>query len=361
MPVHMGLADRKYDRVVFVFSGDTEKIANNINMSGNYHAGPLKMDPVDQISIVRGIRALLIQFKNDEVYVNVSGGSKMWSILFVVESMKYDNVYPFFVDQNNFYHDIKSETMYKIRSDYNIATMLGLQKQFAEQETLLSDYTADDLNTLNKIKKARGINCDIFNKLTIPRRDSELEKALKGGDSFKISQGNSFVKYDKCLRSVEMYIVRNNNSKNGSFIFSSPHAKDMVFSSGWFELEVAHLISTVPSVAETWLNVVFKNMDKNAKNEIDIICKVGDRLLFVECKVQIYNNTDIDKFTAAVKNYGGTSAMKMLVVGSKLKPSTIEKCEDNDVSYFYLDNNNKNTAIQLRDMVESNINKINKR
>ena len=69
---------------------------------------------------------------------------------------------------------------------------------------------------------------------------------------------------------------------------TSQHIFNLFFHTGWFEYEVASLLSTWQYAKEIRMNVKFPyNAERNPKNEIDLIVNTGNRLLFVECKTQI--------------------------------------------------------------------------
>ena len=82
------------------------------------------------------------------------------------------------------------------------------------------------------------------------------------------------------------------------------------------------------------LNVVFPYSERVAKNEIDIIVNTGNRLLFVECKTSIHSVTDLDKFSKAVRNFGGTGCHAMFVSYSSMGDKPSEKCRDNNIIPF---------------------------
>lgn len=72
------------------------------------------------------------------------------------------------------------------------------------------------------------------------------------------------------------------------------------------------------------MNVEFPYKNNLPKNEIDIIVNTGDKLLFVECKTRICDNTNIDKFSAAVKNYGGMASKALFVSNMPMDDKPIE-------------------------------------
>jgi hypothetical protein len=118
-------------------------------------------------------------------------------------------------------------------------------------------------------------------------------------------------------------MVNGNGGIERRFSFTSKHSFNLVMNSGWFEYKVAKLLEGWSRAQEIWMNVVFpykpgKDGTRKSKNEIDVIVHTGKKLLFVECKTSVFDKTDIDKFAAAVKNYGGMGSKALFITGAKL-------------------------------------------
>lgn len=79
------------------------------------------------------------------------------------------------------------------------------------------------------------------------------------------------------------------------------------------------MLSKWKDCEDVWMNVVFPYDNSNPKNEIDVVAKIGNKLLFIECKVQVFDNTDIDKFKSAVRNYGGMGAKAVFITQQRIK------------------------------------------
>jgi len=90
------------------------------------------------------------------------------------------------------------------------------------------------------------------------------------------------------------------------------------------------------------MNVIFPYDNKNPKNEIDIILLIDNKLLFIECKTQVFDRTDIDKFASAVKKYGGLGSKAIFITQQDMGDQAREKCETNSIAHFsFLDKNNR--------------------
>jgi hypothetical protein len=122
-------------------------------------------------------------------------------------------------------------------------------------------------------------------------------------------------------------------------IFDSPNIREILLDAGWFEIEVALLLNKWDKANEIRLNCVFPAKDSTPKNQIDIIVNTGAKLLFVECKTQIYSITDIDKFRSATNNYGGTGSKTLMITDALMNSRALEKCNDNNVLPFSIEEN----------------------
>ena len=108
---------------------------------------------------------------------------------------------------------------------------------------------------------------------------------------------------------------------------------------------------------ELRLNCIFPDKNNSPKNEIDIIADIGSKLLFVECKTQVKNDTDVDKFKSAVSNYGGIGSKALLVTDVPIKSKTSEKCIDNNIMTFSIAKNrgSTNCVLKLIELIENEL------
>ena len=99
--------------------------------------------------------------------------------------------------------------------------------------------------------------------------------------------------------------------------------------------------------------------EKFPKNEIDIIVDTGDKALFIECKTNIYNATDIDKFYTAVRNYGGSGSKALFVCLNKFTDNARNKISDcgNMWSWSFAESNDLNSFYAMLDRRIEGINK----
>ena len=135
----------------------------------------------------------------------------------------------------------------------------------------------------------------------------------------------------------------------------------MAFNSGWFEFKVAKILSKWDKCKEICMNCKFPFREKVDKNETDILINTGSKVLFVECKTQINNITDIDKFRSVIKNYGGMGSKGLFVTNAKMTDIAKAKCEEHGILSFSLQDSHlgltEEKALQL--LLESELFNIN--
>jgi hypothetical protein len=118
---------------------------------------------------------------------------------------------------------------------------------------------------------------------------------------------------------------------------SSPHASDLLFNGGWWELLVAREISKWPYAKELMIQceLKFKTDETENKNEIDVLINLGRKLIFVECKSGDVKQEDINKMRVIRETYGGAISRSILVSQHIPKGTIIEKCRELDIEIFY--------------------------
>lgn len=236
---------------------------------------------------------------------------------------------------------------------WNYRTMQGLQDFEFDMHThfrlygnsiennykKFSDYTDADVEAMKKIEEIRKFDVQIFNTL-LTVLDKQKQHILRNGKDGKFEHGSgSYVEWEKTTEQqvgfVRVFIVKK-NGKTKEVKFESPNAVDLAFNSGWFEFKVAKLLSTWSRSMEICMNCKFPYKKDVDKNETDIIINTGSKILFVECKTQINNTTDIDKFRSVIKNYGGMGSKGLFVTDAKMTEVAKAKCEEHGILSFSL-------------------------
>lgn len=341
MPVYLAIRESRADEFILLHSSATkmaaDTIAADIRSDIDRPVELVRLDPTDCFGVIAKLDELLHRNENNKIEFNISSGTKPWSIAAAMLAEKYKNLELLYVDQSCRLYNYQNSSVKEL-SSMHIAEIFKFNQTKVQGFAKFSDYTEEDLDLLSDIKKIREKYPEQFNALTIPTKQNK-NSFINNRLGNVIDQNTySEINWDKNKggrQYVKLYMVARNGS-HATFEFTSPHAFDMITSSGWFEYEVANWLSSWKACREVWMNVIFPYNNKNPKNEIDIIVNVGNKLLFVECKTKIFDNTDIDKFTSAVKNYGGLGAKAIFITQENMKAQGIEKCDTNKIAHYSL-------------------------
>lgn len=353
-PVYYGIVDSNPDIVILICSSQTEHEGSLISNLIHVDSKVVNLDPCNLNKIEEKINEISRQYKNDEVSINLSGGTKFWSLYFYE---KYPNATFICIDQNNRLWNMKTKEFHFVKFD--ITTQFKLYGNPLVDYRSFNSYTKEDALVCYEVEMLRQINISAFNQIltVFDAKKNNYFKSHNVGE-FLSENPDSFVKWDKTTNEVEVQI--SNKKKNVHKFFTSPHVFEIVFRSGWFEYKVAQMINRSDMVREIRMNCVFPANNNLPKNEVDIIVDMGSKLLFVECKTQIKEITILDKFASVVKNYGGLSSKGLFVTDAPLKDITIQKCKDNDLLMFDLSDGDASEK-QFINMIENEMLKTNKR
>ena len=317
---------------------------------------PVELDNIENLAT-----ELFKEYADYEKTINLTSGTKLWSLAFFRVFNQDKNSHFIYIDQNNQITDI-------LTKDSHIGAINTL-KRFELYGTpltsfrMLEEYNEEDLYVAKEIEKFRNRNRYEFIRLT--GNWNELEMYEK--DILTTEKG-SRLEYSKDERwaRIKLYTNRGLLTKE----FHCQHLFDILFNSGWFELKTAIELSKNERINNIWLNCEFADSEGNPKNEIDIIAELDNRLLFVECKTMIHDSTDIDKFRSALRNFSGTSSIGIFVTNDKPNAVSIsryehamEKCKDNGILTFNFSlwRNNSIDASTLKAIINKQIQLQNKR
>lgn len=370
MPVYIGIKAIMPKYVWLVHSkgkNGSEPEADIIMKQCGVPSRKLEFPAVDYPKILDKATNLLNLLKDREVLINISSGTKPWAVACALLSQNMPNVSLVYVDQNNKVYDITNKKFLPFDLQMDIETILMYNHIKTPKFTDIKDYTNKDKDALKKVQDLRNFDIREFNELTIPQ-DKARRNILKQNisTSYKNKVSGSAISFDSKKSHVDIILIRKNGAKiiRKTDSLTSPHIKDIVFFAGWFEYKVADMLSDWRYQREIWLNVKFPYLNGSPKNEIDIIVNANNKLLFVECKTQIFDTTDIDKFRSAVKNYGGMSSKALFITDTpNIKPEAQQKCEDNGIMTFCMGayKSEKQCKEDLFALLEKELLNINKR
>lgn len=344
-PVYNGIKATNPDKVVFVHSTDSLKALNALVKEIDVPYEAVQLSPTEAVEIQRVVEKMATQYAEDEVTVNISSGPKSWSHLFGSMFQSKENATVVYMDQNNVLWNYR--TMQGLQDfEFDMHTHFRLYGNSIENNyKKFSDYTDADVEALKKIEEIRAFDVQIFNAL-LSVLDKQRQHTLKNGKYGKfehiqsgVKVSDSYVEWEKTTEEQDGFVrvfLQKKNGKSKEVKFESPNAVDLAFNSGWFEFKVAKMLSAWNKCKEICLNCKFPFREKVDKNETDIVINTGSKVLFVECKTQINNITDIDKFRSVITNYGGMGSKGLFVTDAKMTEVAKAKCEEHGILSFSL-------------------------
>lgn len=343
-PVYNGIKATSPDKVIYIYSSDSRSIVDNIKSAVDIPCEDIgALDPTDPVKIYAAASSLAEKFINDKIILNISGGLKSWTYLFGKVFGSMANCDVIYIDQNNMLWDYTIMSGKMLEFEYDMHTMFRLYGNPIESNyTRFEDYTDDDRKALKQIEQIRLRFPKNFNDITI-NLSKENRHKIKNIHSGRFSDTNgNMIEWAKPRGSSTGWVrlFLRHKGRLQEFLIESPHAVSLVFFSGWFEFKVADMLSKWDKAKEICLNCKFPFRPGLEKNEVDILVNTGNKVLFVECKTQIYDTTDIDKFCSVVKNYGGVGSKALFITEAPMKDMPRQKCSDHNILTFSIGGHN---------------------
>ncbi len=359
LPVYNGIRALSPDKVIFIYSEQTKNELDNLTSTiSGIEYEKVRLSPTEPAEIETKAMELYARYKDNDITLNISGGTKAWAYIFGVIFGNKPDSRVIYIDQNNVLWDYKSMSGEKLDFEHDTKIIFKLYgNDISSHYTEFKSYTDSDRKAVRRIEHIRRFDINTFNKLTATLTPENNHK-LQHGKFGTFNDKNSFVEWEKPSENKDGFvrIFIEKNGKREEMTFESPHAIELAFNSGWFEFKVADILSKWDKAKEIWLNCRFTTKNGADKNEIDILVNTGEKLLFVECKTQIKSSTDIDKFQSVVKNYGGIGNKALFVTEARMNDLCKEKCANNRIMTFSLTGNAENRLIEMLDSELYNIN-----
>ena len=318
-PVHAGIKYINPDEIVFICSEQTYEDAEKIKkMYSSIECKIETINPNHLGKIHKKVIEIYERYKDLNISINLTSGTKSWSLI-LYEVFANTEAKIILVDQNGRIWDFREKTSLIYETQMEELFVKGTPDNFIKFE----DFSDEDKQVIKDIEELIIYSHDDFFRL--------VNNARSNSDRTEINLNNGdYLKWDKLSKTFTMKI-----GKKIKKLFSK-HVRGILLNTGWFEYKVASLLYNCDLIQDIWMNCIFKYKNDAPKNEFDIVAFTGNKLLFVECKNQIGDNTDIDKFAEAARNFGGMGCKRLFVTNEKMKPNAKEKCKDNDVLFLCL-------------------------
>lgn len=362
-PVYLGIKDDgQANTVVLVCSPQSRIEAERIKEQFPKRNIVIKECPPVALTEIEALAiGLYEEYSEYDIVVNLTSGTKLWSLTFFRVFYQSAHSHFIYIDQNNCITDILSKESHV--GAINTLKRFELYGTPLTSFNLLDDYDANDLRILKELESLRKMNRPEFHQLTARDDCSEIK-----GSDVQTTEHGSMLEYsgEEKWAMIQIPTFRGTVKKE----LNCPHLPNILFNYGWFELKTALELRKNERINNIWLNCKFADSEGNPKNEIDIIAELGNRLLFVECKTMIRDTTDIDKFKSALRNFSGTSSMGIFVTNDMPNERSrsryehaMEKCKDNGILTFNFSiwKSNPSACPSLNTIINEQLNYQNKR
>ncbi len=327
--VYNGIIATKPDKVVFIFSVSTIEVMQRVRDEIDMEVDEQKpLDPVNLIDIEQRARELAEKYAQDRITLNISGGTKSWAFLFGRVFSTMPNAEVVYMDQNNVLWNYTTMESGKLE-EFDLFKQFRLYGNPLDHFTRFEEYTDADQDALEQIEDLWIDFPDEFTPL-MSVLDRTRDNQLKNNKEGTFERGFSKVEWHKPTvpqnnGRIIISLIRK-NGRGREVEIESPHAVDIAFNSGWMEYKIARVLNQWGRARSIYLNSRFKFSSGKDKNEVDIIVGADSKILFVECKTQVTNSIDIDKFRNVIKTYGGTGSKGLFVTHSKMSDDVRKKC-----------------------------------
>ena len=363
-PVYQGITHLHPDQILLVCSEMSKEMAENIRKELHmYRKEDVLIFPISDTDIKAMYQwAETIEQslpKGITISLNITGGMKMWSVIFSqVFRRRRRSSQIFFIGQDGTYYDFKNkESLEKVNFDMDAQfRILGHEM---DSYTPLSEYTNEDFNVLNIVQSLSFSEKTHYFLFCITKLFVEEYKKKYGNcdynNPFSVTEKLNSLCWNPDTKTFECKLGHR------TYSFSSPHVCSIVLNTGWFELYVARMISRTYPAEQIRMNCLFRNKKNTPKNEVDIIVNTGSKLIFVECKTQVFDTTSVDKFRSVVHNYGGLGSKHLFVTNSPMKPEAKEKCDDHGIMTFHFEDPDYSSQQEKVDALASILVELNKK
>lgn len=363
IPVYLGIMeDEECEKVLLIHSYSSLKEAQTIQKYCGKKCSFIEYAPTDIEAIKKATDEIRKAMDEDEVTLNVTSGTKPWSLIFYQAFSNHTSVRIIYIDQLNRWYNLKSEESKLLNID--IFKRFELYENPLKRYRTLDYFSETDYKAIGYIETVRNKHIGAFTDLT--NRDKDEYNKEEGEI---ISKNGSIMRWNWNEGWVNFEMINYNGFPLKPIRIELDHAKEVVLNTAWFELKTALELRNNPNVKDIYIGCEFLLKDEKAKNEIDVIADFGSRLIFIECKTMISEITAIDKFRSAMRNFSGTSSTGVFVTNDRVSKgtryerymATMEKCKDNDIITFNFGLWNKKEDSSLNSIINEAITKINKR
>lgn len=324
IPIYQGVIQFPADEVVLIHTVDTLPQAKILQAHiGHKTRLECIKDAFDFEDIFTFVNKLIAP--NISYYVNITGGTKVMSIALMESFIDRPDDVIFYLDQNQTLLDIRSRKSHVAKVHLSISDIFSLS---GNKLVDYKDYKSIDPKILEEVKAVRRLMKYAKGEWYKLLAGIRVDEKLKGLHTL----AGSYYSYDGKSNQLTISIKRKEKELKHVFRLNNP--RKFINDTQWFELKVADVLSRWRYCKDLYMQSKVAYQSGLEKNEIDIIVNTNGKLIFVECKTQVFDIKDIDKFRNVVKNYGGLAAKAILITDQPINKRVEEKCRDNNINYI---------------------------
>ena len=195
IPVFLGIGCDDFDEIVLIHSGDSVDETVAIEKICKKKCTLIQCSPNDIVEIRQTAENLFASARDNHVVLNITSGTKLWSVIFSQTFLNHASADIVFIDQLNNLYNLKSGETKQLSID--IFTRFQLYGTPLLHYTRIEEYTQEDGWAIQNIEKARYTNIYDFNELTNQDldiyNDTEGEIRAKNGSKMKWNWDEGYV------------------------------------------------------------------------------------------------------------------------------------------------------------------------
>lgn len=329
LPVYYPIHAIGYDRVFLIATRESMAVAKTISKVANEHGHACSIYKGDifsndTTSSEKACESLHSEYPDADFSYNLTGGNKLMALgAFITASRHHAEV--FYTDGDN-YIDLVTNKTRRFCSFIDIETLFALQGQRVKK----SDKYEEDNETYKS-----AITCEQFVK-TKPRLLARLRDCYEQSNHRLPPNFET----DRYVTTYSHGCLSITDGDKEILHLEHPDALRLLLGGRWWEVIVAKHVDdwAVKHGYEMWTNVMFapKNTTSQqlgkVKNEIDILVKTGNLLLFVECKSGNVSQENIAIINYVRTTYGSEKSRSVLISYHPVGPDVSEKARDTKLS-----------------------------
>lgn len=353
----------KPKKVIFIYEEKDKGLCENIK---KYYLENFKNILFEKIEINEGelhkIIDLIDNYKNKEVIVNLTCGSKLNTIALVTAS-KQNKIKSIFIDIKNKRSYLIDENIKELELEYEDMVLDEIVKASGGE-------IINDSSILGESEELKYLTKKIYNNLDLWHKYKQ--KLYDGNifnhdyeDSTKVNINTNFLEKDEedilnkiLIKLKELKGINYSKDKDEliKVTFNNKYLKSFIFKSGtWLEIATSMMISEIKEIDEVKSGVIFLWDDKNKelKNEVDVLAIKDSIVICISCKdSNKYDEAALNELDVYATQLGGDKVFKILVATKEpLKALVKSRAKEMGINIVIFDGDENKFKNSIRNII----------